>query len=301
MTNRKKKKQQSPGGTSRPRNNATGGRGKSGTKTLSVTRSSKKRTGDQPASQPGGPAARRQRLTKAEDGTWRRSPLVQTLGFSDPEPGHRKRDRQRVDSALVAQYHDGTPSNPPIVQPPPPPPPNPQPGRVMIPPGQPQGVFDAVYRGSSTFRAMVDQVLQRGDIEYIITSDNVSFYDRAGSRRIISIGLNLPGGVHRTDSDIIFEMCNAWADATGLKPDMSSFIEPEAYGSAVERSEWEAAQRHYQIMKEMERLDPGYALLNRFAPGFERPDRPWTDFQNYYDDQRHSGHTDHIIQHHPNY
>lgn len=171
----------------------------------------------------------------------------------------------------------------------------------MIPPGRPQEVFDAVYRGSATFRAMVDRVLQDGGIEYIITNDNVSFYDRAGSRRIISIGLNLPGGVHRTDSDIIFEMCNAWADATGLKPDMSSFVDPEAYGRAVERSEWEAARRHYQIMKEMARLDPNYALLNRFAPGFERPDRPWTDFQNYYDDQRHSGHTDLIIQHHPNH
>lgn len=171
----------------------------------------------------------------------------------------------------------------------------------MIPPGRAQGVFDAVYRGSAIFRAMVDRVLQDGDVEYIITNDNVSFYDRAGNRRIISIGLNLPGGEHRTDSDIIFEMCNAWADAAGLKPDMSSFVDPEAYGRAVERSEWEAARLHYQIMKEMEQLDPGYALLNRFAPGFERPDRPWTDFQNYYDDQRHSGHTDHIIQHHPNY
>ena len=82
---------------------------------------------------------------------------------------------------------------------------------------------------------------------------------------------------------------------------MEDFAEAEEYGIETERSEWRSVKKHYEIITELETKDKAWGLLNRFKPGFERKEKSWHEFDNYYNDQKDSGHTAMIMQHHPKY
>ena len=148
--------------------------------------------------------------------------------------------------------------------------------------------FDTVYNKSSKFQEVVCRALDGGDIQYILTDSDRSFYDH--KQRTISSGLK-SGDRCRMDSDIIFEMCNAYYEHKGSRRPMEDFAEAEEYGIETERSEWRSVKKHYEVITELETKDKAWGLLNRFKPGFERKDKSWHEFDNYYNDQKDSGHT----------
>ena len=158
--------------------------------------------------------------------------------------------------------------------------------------------FNHVYQKSPGFKLIVDAVLAGGDYKYVFQKEKHSWCDSA--TRIISIGLD-SGDIDRINSDIIFEMCNAYQAAVGRKPDMHRYDSAGDYARAVEMSEWKAVKMHRTLMSQLEAIDSSWSNLNRFDPGFTRQVKPWTDFENYYEEQVQSGHTDRVASHHPNY
>ncbi len=68
----------------------------------------------------------------------------------------------------------------------------------------------------------------------------------------------------------------------------------ELYGKAVERLEWENARTHHQAMTESATAGmPTHPSSDRFGSGFgtSRNPGPWRSFDNYYNDQVQTGHT----------
>ena len=162
---------------------------------------------------------------------------------------------------------------------------------------QAKNFFDNVYKRSVTFKEVVSGALLGGDITYVLTNGDVSFYDH--EKRIISIGVE--NDTVRVDSDIIFEMCNAYHEQLGSRKPMKDFEDAMKYAEATEASEWLSVKKHFEIVNELEKSDISFAPLNRFKPGFLRKEKPWTVFGNYLEDQKQSGHTEKIAKHHPNY
>lgn len=169
--------------------------------------------------------------------------------------------------------------------------------RVIIP-EQIRLLFDTAYKLSSTFKESVDAVLKHGAITYILVDDDKSFYD--GPQRTIALGVRTGGDdvarmplKNRLESDVIFEFMNAYFEDVEPLPSIGKFSSATDYGRAREYSEWKGVQRHYKIMNELQAVDPNWALLNRFAGGFEtlNVNATWNNFENYYNVQFQSGHT----------
>ncbi len=163
-------------------------------------------------------------------------------------------------------------------------------GNIVVPEPA-QKFFWSVYTHSPTFKKIVDEICKDGDYTIDFVDADFSFCD-SKSRRI-QLGLST-GDTHRINSDIIFELCNAFHATLLDEPQPKDFESADDYARAKERFEWASVKLHYEIINELEALDKSWAVINRFKIGFERETEKWSDFNNYLLEQIKSGHFDRI-------
>jgi len=158
-------------------------------------------------------------------------------------------------------------------------------------------LVDSLKSKSSVLNSMLDDILNGGDLTLHLLAQNHSYYND----RNIGIGLQVGGGTEISiSSELIMEICNAWYDTRGCKPDMSTFHDADSYAEAVEEQEWRAVKKHVKIFKQLESNSAIYAAGNRFRQAFTDPRYDWGKFKNYLAFQINSGHTKMIASHyHP--
>lgn len=151
---------------------------------------------------------------------------------------------------------------------------------------------NALCQCSSVLNAMMQEILEGGDLTIHLTAGQHSFYD---NRNIV---LGLAQLIHRFDqlSTCIMEICNAWMSVKHEIPEHKAFDTKEAYGAAVEKEEWHAIKKHIKIHKQLASTKMGMGP-SRFEVGFTDPRNGWDNFDNYLAQQRASGHTAQIESH----